>query len=188
VAHLGSANRAIGGGWGGPKVSERVAASADMSTIGPGSGLKVTGLRLLQSAPAKQLLQMTFQLADSPRAVDPSNGLLGDEADFSFVDGSKLKGVVTREAAGIVTIESASTRISVQRSAIVKIVGAARYVGQQARVTIPIDAPADAHYLQLLVSTPRQLETNVLRRHRRRQRLRVGAISHRPAAGQGLSS
>ena len=29
-------------------------------------------------------------------------------------------------------------------------------------MTIPIDAPADAHYLQLLISTPRQLETHVL--------------------------
>ncbi|HEY5096215.1 MAG TPA: hypothetical protein VII69_13970 [Candidatus Eremiobacteraceae bacterium] len=162
VAHLGSANLAIGSGWVGPKVSERVAASADLTTIGPGAGVNVTGMRLLQLAPARQLLQMTFQLADSPRAVDPSNGLLGDEADFTFVDGSQLKGVVTREAGGTVTIESSAGRVGVQRTAIVKITSAARYVVQRAHVTIPIDAPADAHYLQFLVSTPRQLATHVM--------------------------
>jgi hypothetical protein len=162
VAHLGSANLAIGSGWVGPKVSERVAASADMSAIGPGTGMNILGMRLLQMVPEKQLLQMTVQLADSPRAVDPASGLLGDEATFSLVDGSQIKGVVTREAGGVVTIESGATRIGVQRNAIAKIAGAARYVDQSARLTIPIAAPADAHYLQLLISTPRQLETHML--------------------------
>jgi len=79
-----------------------------------------------------------------------------------LVDGSKLKGVVTRDAGGIVTIENSAGRVGVQRNAIVKIVAAARYVVQRAHVTIPINAPADAHYLQFLVSTPRQLATHVL--------------------------
>ena len=162
VSHLGSANLSIASPWIGPRVSERVAASADMSGIKPDRGMSVAGMRLLQSVPDKRLLQMTLQLADSPRAVDPANGLLGDEATFTLGDGSELHGVVIRESGGTVTIDSKGRRIAVQRSAIVKIVDAARYVDQRARVTIPIEAPADAHYLQLLISTPRQLETHML--------------------------
>ncbi|HEY7980616.1 MAG TPA: hypothetical protein VID19_03965 [Candidatus Eremiobacteraceae bacterium] len=162
VAHLGSANLSIGSPWIGPRVSERVAASADMSGITLSNGMSVEGMRLLQLVPDKRLLQLTLQLADSPRAVDPGNGLLGDEATFSLADGSQMQGVVTRESGGTVTIDSKSRRFAVQRSAIVKIVDAARYVSQSAKVTIPIEAPADAHYLQLLISTPRQLETHML--------------------------
>ena len=176
VAHLGSANLAIGSPWIGPRVSERVAASADMSGIKPGNGMRVTGMRLLQSVPDKRLLQMTLQLADSPRAVDPANGLLNDEATFSLSDGTQLQGVVTREAGGTVTIDTNARRIAVARSAIVKIVDAARYVDQRARVTIPIDAPANAHYLQLLISTPRQLETHVLLGFSTASNGKVGAI------------
>jgi hypothetical protein len=162
VAHLGSANLSIGSPWIGPTVSERIAASADMSSIKVNDGMSVVGMRMLQLVPDSRLLQMTLQLADSPRAVDPANGLLGDQATFSLADGSQLQGVVTRESGGTVTIVTRGTRIAVQRSAIVKIVDAARYVDQRARVTIPIVAPPDAHYLQLLISTPRQIETHML--------------------------
>jgi len=162
VAHLGSANLSIGSAWIGPRVSERVAASADMSRIKPDNGMSVVGMRLLQLVPDKRLLQLTLQLADSPRAVDPANGLLGDAATFSLADGSQLQGVVTRESGGVVTIEAKGQRTAVQRNSIVRIIDAARYVDQRAHVTVPIDAPADAHYLQLLISTPRQLETHML--------------------------
>lgn len=162
VAHVGSANLAIGSPWVGPAVSEHVAASANMESIGAGKGLSVVGMRLLQLTPAKPLLQMTLQLADSPRAVDPSNGLVGDEATFSMADGSQVQGIVVGETAGTVIVESKAKRVGIQRSAIVKIADTVRYVDQRARVTIPIDAPPDAHYLQLLVSSPRQLETHVM--------------------------